>query len=111
MDKQKAMALLLLFGDSDDCDESQGTTRRSCWVREQLANRHLHGEFVTWFAEEKLNAGAFHSFFRMTPNRFEEILEAIAPNMMHSRTNCRDPTPAAERLAMTLRLVARLLYY
>ena len=103
MDRNKALALLLLFGDSDEGD--QGTSKRSCWVREQLARRHEHGEFATWFAEEKLNAGAFHAFFRMTPDRFEEILEVIAPHIQHKRTNCRDPIPVAERLAMTLRLV------
>ena len=103
MDRKKAIALLLLFGDSDEGD--QGTSKRSCWVREQLARRHEHGEFATWFAEEKLNAGAFHAFFRMTPDRFEEILEVIAPHIQHKRTNCRDPIPVAERLAMTLRLV------
>ena len=97
--RKKALCLLMLF----DEEEEDRRTRPSVWVRESLARRGEHGEFSTWFAEEKLNAGAFHSAFRMTPTRFEEILYIVGPRLVRQTTNYREPICPAERLAITLR--------
>ena len=67
-------------------EEEVRKARRSVWVREALTRRGEHGGFATWFAEEKLNAGNFHSAFRMTPTRFEEIL-GIVGLLLQRQTN------------------------
>lgn len=97
--RKKALCLLTLML----TEEEELPRSRSVWVHKSLARRSEHGEFRTWFAEEKLNAGSFHSAFRMTPERFEEILELVAPRLTRETTNYRKPICPAERLAITLR--------
>ena len=100
--RKKALCLLALMMSGEE-EESEHPRRRRVWVNESLARRHEHGEFHTWFSEEMLNAGNFHSAFRMSPARFEEILQLVAPQLVRQTTNYREPISPAERLAITLR--------
>ena len=107
--KKKALCLLLL--DMEERDAISTKRSHSVWVREELKRRGEHGEYATWFSEEMLNAGAFHSAFRMTPTRFEEIQELVGHRLQHENTNFREAIPPAERLAITLRWVIHYLCY
>ena len=44
MDKKKALAILLLLEESEEERPS-----RSCWVRQELESRSMHGEFAIQF--------------------------------------------------------------
>ena len=92
----RALCLLTLMLDDEEEKRS-----RSIWVRESLARRSKHGEFETWFSEERLNSIFFHSAFRMTPCRFEEILEIVALRLTRQTTNFRQPISPEERLAQS----------
>lgn len=67
--------------------------------------RQALGEFHCLVQELRLDTERFQCYFRMTPDQFDYVLGLISPTVTKLNTNYRDPIPAAERLAITLRWV------
>ena len=122
LNRKKALGLLLLLeygegienrqdqeegpnasGSGEEQEQHTRQARRRIWVREELQKRGQLGEFSTMFAEERLNAGAFHAAYRMTPTRFEELLSLVGHRLQRQATTFRIPIPPAERLALNVR--------
>ncbi|XP_043212254.1 putative nuclease HARBI1 [Amphibalanus amphitrite] len=81
--------------------------QRRQWVRPVLLRREQCGEFHTLVQELRQHDPEGHRrYFRMSVIEFDEILVKIEPAITKQTTHLRDPIPAAERLAVTLRFFA-----
>ncbi|XP_035220975.1 protein ANTAGONIST OF LIKE HETEROCHROMATIN PROTEIN 1-like [Stegodyphus dumicola] len=49
---------------------------------------------------------SFFNFFRMTPQKFDELLSVVGPRITMKATSFRNPISAQERLAITIRFLA-----
>ena len=65
-------------------------------VHHEPTNRLI--EVTPWFSH--------FSFFRMSPERMEHLLQLVAPLITKKDTNCRNAIPADERLMLTLLYLA-----
>ena len=91
--------LLLALGSED---ESPRPTRR-IWVRESLASRNTRGEYAALLRESRNRPEEFYRAYRMTPERFDYLVDQVAPLIQRVDTNFRAAIPEAERLALTIR--------
>ena len=82
---------------------SSENTKRKIWVRESLSHRSTRGEYATLLREARNSPEEFYRSYRMTPGRFDELLEFVAPRLKKEDTNFRAAIREAERLAMTLK--------
>lgn len=77
---------------------------RRQWVRQVLQNRDVYGEFHHLVQELRLYDEKTHfGYFRMTKERFDQLLTLIGPLIQRSDTSFRKAIPAAEKLSLTLR--------
>ena len=76
--------------------------RKRFWVREIYKWRKKLGEFHTLVCEAMLfDHEYFFRIFRMTPTKFEQLLQLVAPSI--TRVNAkREPIGPDERLCVTL---------
>ena len=79
--------------------------RKRFWVREIYKRRKQFGEFHTLVREAMLfDSEYFFRMFRMTPEKFEHLLQLVAPSI--TRVNAkREPIGPDERLCVTLRFL------
>ena len=77
--------------------------KKKIWVRESLKHRDTRGEYATLLREARNHPEEFYSSYRMMPERFDELLDFVAPRLKKEDTNFRAAIPEAERLAMTLK--------
>ena len=89
--------LMLLMGSSDNAPS------RSVWVRDSLRLRDQLGEQATLMKEDRMNPEDFHSNYRMSPERFDELLTRVGPKIEKEATRFREPVSAEARLAMTIK--------
>ncbi|XP_043197200.1 protein ALP1-like [Amphibalanus amphitrite] len=80
--------------------------KKKIWVRETLKHRDIRGEYATLLREARNHPEEFYRAYRMMPERFDELLDFVAPRLKKEDTNFRAAIPEAERLAMTLRYLA-----
>ena len=80
--------------------EEEQRTRR--WVREPYLRRQEEGEY-SHLNLERGNPDFFYGAYRMSPQRFDEIMSLIKPYIGKKQTNFRKPICEEERLAITLR--------
>ena len=79
--------------------------RKRFWVREIYKRRKQLGEFHTLVREAMFfDHEYFFRMFRMTPTKFEQLLQLVAPSI--TRVNAkREPIGPDERLCVTLRFL------
>ena len=53
----------------------------------------------------------FANFVRMAAQRFQYVVDAVSPLIVHKDTAMRDALPPAERLAVTLRFLGTLILH
>ena len=93
------MFLFLALASEDDMPPP----KRRLWVRESLKHRSTRGEYATLLREARNNPEEFYVSYRMTPERFDELLDYVAPRLKKEDTHLRAAIPEAERLAMTIK--------
>lgn len=76
--------------------------RRSTWVHDINKKRKKLGE-NRLCKELQSHEDRFYSYFRMTPDSFEELHNLIKPYITKQDTRFRDAISSKERLALTLR--------
>jgi hypothetical protein len=81
--------------------------KKRFWViKDILKSRKQLGEFHRLLQEMRLNDHeSFFQYFRMTPERLEELLCLVRPYLIKNSTT-REPISPGERLAVTLRFLA-----
>lgn len=80
---------------------------RRVYVRKLNRRRQENGEFNTLVKEMTIQHDdeIFFRYFRMTPARFDSLLEKVAPVIAHAATH-ESPVSCRERLSVTLRILA-----
>ena len=97
-DEEEEVLLLLLV------QEEERRVNRP-WIRRPILRRDEVGEFRALMAQERNNPGVFHSVYRMSPERFDELAQVLEPALKRQDTNYRAAISPPERLALTLRFV------
>ena len=81
--------------------------RKRTWVRKINIKRREKGEYHALIQEMRLSDhDSFYKYFRMRPQRFDQLLAIVGPALTRQRTNFRSPISPGERLAVTLRFLA-----
>lgn len=100
MKKKLAAAIIVLCA-------AKKKRRRSCWVRKWIARRPKFGAYASLLTELVIeDPGQYKKFLRMTPALLEELLTKVGPVISKKETKLREPIPAKEKLALTLRFLA-----
>ncbi|CAN7995609.1 unnamed protein product [Ixodes hexagonus] len=83
--------------------------RRHCreWIRFLFRSRETFGEFHHLVRDMRLDNGSdFFQYFRMTRQRFDQLLALVGPQLQREATPWRKPISPAERLSLTIRYLA-----
>ena len=94
----------------------RGRRKHRYWVSNILQKRKSLGAFRTLVQEMRLShREEFFRYFRMSPDRFENLLSIVGPRLIKV-CRSREPITPSERLAVTVRCLAsgdshRSLYY
>ena len=100
-DRRRVLLLLLLRR------RRRARRNKRTWVRKINIKRSERGEYHALIQEMRLSdQGSFYKYFRMTPDRFDELLSIVGPVITRQHTNFRSPISPGERLAVTLRFLA-----
>ena len=86
-----------------------GKTKKQCkrfWVRKIYEKREQLASFHTFLLDLKEDREYFFQYFRMTPDRFEHLLELAGPKFEKRNTRLGRTISPRERLAITLRYLA-----
>lgn len=106
--KEDLMLVLLLKLQQDEDEVLQHwltnkPPKRRFWVQEIFKKRKLKGEFASLIMQAKMSdEEMFFQMFRMTPTKFEELLQYVAPHVICDSTR-RESIKPDERLCITLR--------
>ena len=78
--------------------------KRRFWVREVVQERDGKGEFSLLVNQiEQRDHEYFRKCFKMSPQKFTELYNLVAPDIVKKSTNMREAISAKQRLAVTLR--------
>ena len=87
-------------------EKNKKRRERRYWIRPSFANRATSGAYQSLALKMKeIDRQNFGGFVRMSPNRFDHLLELVKP-MITKKNAVRAPIPPDERLAITLRFLA-----
>ena len=80
--------------------------KHKVWVRKLFRERFEKGEYYKLVLDMKLfDHELFFRYFRMLPDKFEELLSIVGPSLLKNCRN-REPISPEERLSVTLRHLA-----
>ncbi|RVE57693.1 hypothetical protein OJAV_G00218720 [Oryzias javanicus] len=80
--------------------------RRRFWVRPSNQSPRERGQLQNLIAELRRDGQRHRRYFRMSVEKFDEILSIIGPDLRRQTTNFRNPVSPEERLAVALRYLA-----
>lgn len=84
-------------------EEEKAKRKRKTWVHEINTNRLTFGEHHHLFPDLLRDRKKFLKYFRMSQDKFYELLELIKPDIEKKDTTFRQAIPSEERLATCLR--------
>ncbi|XP_067123185.1 uncharacterized protein [Centruroides vittatus] len=80
---------------------------RRFWIRDIFLDRERTGVQNTLIPRlRSLDREYYFDFLRMSPEKFDELLNKLGPKISKQNTRWRDSIPASDRLAVTLRYLA-----
>lgn len=77
--------------------------KKRLWIHDINLSRNKEGEYHTLFPRLKLDNKRFFRYFRMSYEKFMELLCMIEPTISKQNTKFRNSISPEERLAVTLR--------
>ena len=81
--------------------------RRRFWVRDMLKRRQQYSQYHSLIKELELFEREYlFKYLRMSPERFEHMLQIVSPFIKKKHCRSRDPLSPAERLVIALRNLA-----
>lgn len=83
--------------------EEEEKRERQLWVHPINKKRDTFGEFHHLFPDLLKDNRKFFQYFRMSPEKFYELLNMLTPLIEKQNTNFRRPVSPEERLAVCLR--------
>ena len=79
--------------------------KHKVWVRKLFRERFEKGEYKLVLDMKLFDHELFFRYFRMLPDKFEELLSIVGPSLLKNCRN-REPISPEERLSVTLRHLA-----
>ncbi|KAG8295122.1 hypothetical protein J6590_087519 [Homalodisca vitripennis] len=101
-DEETAVVALTLAAEEDDLPQVSRKKRRFL-VHSIIAARNSEGQYHTLFPRLKNDNVRFFRYFRMSYEKFMELLHIIEPELKRCDTTFRRSISPEERLAVTLR--------
>lgn len=89
----------------EDAEKLERNKKRSIWVHDIPNSRYKEGEYHTLFPRLLRHPDRFHTYFRMTKEKFYELLQIIKPHIELQNTFFRRAIGAEEKLMVTIRYV------
>lgn len=77
--------------------------KRRLWVRQWIQRRQLENSIEKLIADLKEDGNAFKDYFRMSPEKFDFLLDKVRPIIAKKDTHFRKAISPASRLSVTLR--------
>lgn len=87
----------------DDYEKRKKRKRREYWVHSIFRARLEEGEFHTLFKRLMNDEKKFYKYFRMSPGKFNILLEIVAVNLQKQNSRFRQCIGPRERLTVFLR--------
>lgn len=84
-------------------EETKKKRKRSMWIHPINQKRAKLGEFQHLFEDLKEDEKKFFQYFRMSPNKFSELLDILEPELTFQNSSFRRAISKEERLAVALR--------
>lgn len=106
--RNRDLAMIALALEEEE--ETWKRPRRRIWVDSAWKSRPIEGEFNTLFPRLIDDEIKFYGYFRMTQNAFHLLLNKLQETLKKNDTFWRICIPPRERLAVCLRLVAKLFH-
>lgn len=86
------------------CEEvTRPQQRKRKWVHNICEDRRVHGEYHTLFPQLLLDSDKFFQYFRMSCEKFQELLNIIKDDLTKEDTSFRRSIGPEERLVVCLR--------
>jgi hypothetical protein len=73
------------------------------WVHPIVSERLLNGQFYKLYEDLRNYRGKFIIYFRMSIERFDNLLVLVGPRITYKNTQLRLSVPPQERLAVIVR--------
>lgn len=83
--------------------EQEELTQKKCWVNNINQKRLTYGEFHHLFSDLRQDKKRFFKYFRMSEEKFFELLSLLKSSIEHNNTRFRKAVSIEERLAVCLR--------
>ncbi|XP_067000348.1 uncharacterized protein [Anabrus simplex] len=96
----------LLFAVALLANEEEEKRERKVWVHNIYEKRETYGEFHHLFPDLLKDRSKFFHYFRMSQEKFYELLNLVKPCVERENTTFRRAVPCEERLAVCLRFLA-----
>ncbi|XP_050300615.1 uncharacterized protein LOC126739132 [Anthonomus grandis grandis] len=80
--------------------------KHKMWVHDICRERKLYGEFHHLIPDLKKDPTKFFEYFRMSEEKFEELLHILNNDLIKQKSKFREPVEPYERLAVCLRFLA-----
>lgn len=84
-------------------EEEEKKSKKSCWIHEINRKREELGEFHHLFDDLKRDKKKFFKYFRMSEEKFYELLNLVKDSITRQNTKFRRAVTVEERLAVCLR--------
>nr|XP_021186521.2 uncharacterized protein LOC110373544 [Helicoverpa armigera] len=94
----------LLYEEEERMEKQQ--TKKNRWVHDTPYSRYEEGEYHTLLPRLKNDQKRFHTYFRMSQNRFDDLLQIMKPLIEKQDTFFRKAINVEERLMVTIRFLA-----
>ena len=83
-------------------NELQNNNVRWMWVHPIYHNREEHGEYFTLYREYRQYDEKFFGWYRMTVEKFDDLLEMVEPQLRRQGCYFHEPVCAEEMLVITI---------
>lgn len=87
----------------EDEEETNKKRKKRTWVHNINIKRKLYGEFHTLFDDLLRDEAKFFQYFRMTHEKFSNLLNMLRPHIEKNNSTFRESIESTERLALCLR--------
>jgi hypothetical protein len=97
----------VLLNEVSDMIEEEQNRKKRLWVRDWIGRRDSRGAstvLLKEFAAEDVNE--YKICLRMTPEKFDALLDMVAPKIERQNTQMRDAIPPRVKLEVTLYFMA-----
>lgn len=93
----------LLLEEEQHRQEIRQKRKRKIWIHPICSKRKIFGEYYHLFPDLLADKTKFWGYFRMTPDRYFQLLEIIKEDLHKKTTTFREPIGPEERLVVCLR--------